>query len=47
MAAGIPMQINFANHTPIGLDLNDIIWYLDASTEEDVMMGPGNYNSKQ
>jgi len=40
MAAGIPIQINFANHLPIGLDLNDIIWYLDASTEEDVMMGP-------
>ena len=40
MAAGIPMQINFANHLPIGLDLNDIILYLDASTGEDVMMGP-------
>ena len=39
-AATIPIQINFVNHTPIGLDLNDIIWYLDASTEEDVMMGP-------
>ena len=41
MAAGTtPIQINFANHTPIGLDLHDIIWYSDASTGEEVMMGP-------
>ncbi len=40
MAGVTPIQINFANHTPIGLDLHDIIWYSDASTGEEVEMGP-------
>ncbi len=36
----IPIQINFSNETPIGLDLHDIIWYSDASTGTEVRMGP-------
>ncbi len=40
MAGVTPIQINFANHTPVGLDLNDIIWYSDASTGNEIMMGP-------
>tara|TARA_R100000951_G_C2510788_1_gene140350 strand:- start:28 stop:381 length:354 start_codon:yes stop_codon:yes gene_type:complete len=39
-ASNTPIQINFPNHSPVGLDLHDIIYYVDTSEEEHVRMGP-------
>ena len=36
----LPIQINFPNHSPVGLDLQDTVYYLDASEDEHVTMGP-------
>ena len=39
-ASNTPIQINFPNHSPVGLDLHDIIYYVDTSEDEHVRMGP-------
>jgi hypothetical protein len=39
-AAPVPIQINFPNYSPVGLDLHDIVYYLDTSENEHVRMGP-------
>jgi len=35
-----PIQINFPNHSPVGLDLHDIIYYADTSEDQHVRIGP-------